>query len=55
MITWNDVVGVILIIMMFTLYAVFKDDPKEGLSNAGKVVDKIFDGIKRLINGIERI
>ena len=55
MISWSDISGIILIILMFALYAIFKDDPKEGLANAGKIVDKLSDGIKRLIDGIERI
>ena len=51
----SDILGIILIFLMFIFYAIFKDNPKEGLADAGKMVDKLFDGIKRLINGIERI
>lgn len=55
MISGSDILGIILIILMFVFYGIFKDDPKKGLADAGKIVDKLFDGIKRLINGIERI
>jgi hypothetical protein len=55
MITFKDVIGIIIIMLMFTLYALFKDDPMKGLENAGKLTEKIFGGIKKLMEEIERI
>jgi hypothetical protein len=55
MITGKDIIGIIVIILMFSLYYLFKDDPKKGLEDAGKIVDKLSDSIKRLIRGIEKI
>lgn len=55
MITIKDILGIIVILLMLTIYAIFKDNPRKGLTDAGKMVDKIFGGIKKLIREIERI
>jgi hypothetical protein len=55
MITWKDVVGIVVIMLLLTIYALFKDDPMKGLENAGQYADKIFNGLKKLVKEIEKI
>ena len=55
MITWKDFFGIIIIMLLFTFYALFKDDPMKGLANAGEYADKILNGLKRLFNEVERL
>lgn len=55
MITWKDILGIVVIILLLGIYAIFKDDPKQGLTDAGEIVDKIFGGLKKLVREIERI
>lgn len=53
--SWNDIFGIVIIILLFSFYALFKDDPMKGLANAGEITDKILNGLKRLFKEVERL
>lgn len=55
MITIKDILGTIIIMLLFVFYALFKDDPIKGFDNAKKAINNVSGEIKKIIKRVEKI